>query len=98
MNYLLSIRKKTKAAKNGGAAMLLLVFSSFFATALMAQDNVLVKGSVSSQTGEPLQGVSVVVKGTTRGTTTLPDGSYQITAPKNSVLAFLYTGYITKEV
>ena len=41
----------------------------------------LVKGTVTSQTeGEALPGVSIVIKGTTKGTTTDLDGKYSITA------------------
>lgn len=57
-----------------------------------------VRGTIVSQNGEPLQGVSVVVKGTQTGTSTKGDGSFEIAAAPNSTLIFTYVGYISKEV
>tara|TARA_R110002049_G_scaffold299812_1_gene490272 strand:- start:399 stop:3350 length:2952 start_codon:yes stop_codon:yes gene_type:complete len=56
-----------------------------------------VKGTVTDETG-PLPGVSVVVKGTTTGTTTDFDGNFSINANTGDVLVFSYVGYDTKEV
>jgi TonB-linked SusC/RagA family outer membrane protein len=59
-----------------------------------------VKGKVTdAQTGEALPGVNVVLKGTTQGTITSVDGSYQISVPAdNSVLSYSYVGYTTQEI
>lgn len=59
-----------------------------------------VKGVVKEQSsGEPLPGVSVVVKGTTRGTETDFDGNFTIERVKTGdVLVFRYLGYADKEV
>jgi len=58
-----------------------------------------VTGVVTSDDGELLPGVSVVVKGTTNGVTTDFDGNYSITVPNSSsVLVFSYIGMETKEV
>jgi TonB-linked SusC/RagA family outer membrane protein len=58
-----------------------------------------VTGTVTDETGQPLPGVSVVVSGTTRGTTTDGKGQYQLTVPDgNVVLIFSYVGYLPKEV
>ncbi|WP_303571899.1 TonB-dependent receptor [Cellulophaga sp. 3_MG-2023] len=56
-----------------------------------------VKGSVTGD-GEPLLGVSVVVKGTTNGVVTDFDGNYEIKAEPNSVLIFSYIGYLAQEL
>ncbi|MGC1203387.1 MAG: TonB-dependent receptor [Flavobacteriaceae bacterium] len=56
-----------------------------------------VSGTVTDETG-PLPGVSVVVKGTTTGTTTDFDGNFSINANTGDVLVFSYVGYDTKEV
>lgn len=56
-----------------------------------------VKGSVTDETG-PLPGVSVIIKGTTTGTTTDFDGNYLINADNGDVLVFSYVGYDTQEV
>ncbi len=58
-----------------------------------------VSGTVTdAQTGEPLPGVNIQVKGTNKGTTTDFDGKYTITVSPEDVLVFSYIGYQTKEV
>jgi iron complex outermembrane recepter protein len=58
-----------------------------------------ITGRVTTATdGQPLPGVSILVKGTTSGSTTDTDGKFSVAAPKNGVLVFSYIGYKTKEV
>ncbi|MCY7358164.1 MAG: SusC/RagA family TonB-linked outer membrane protein [Rudanella sp.] len=58
-----------------------------------------VTGRVTSETGEGLPGVSVVVKGTNRGTTTDATGSYRIAVPNTeTVLVFSFVGYLSQEI
>lgn len=59
-----------------------------------------VKGVVKEKSsGEPLPGVSVVVKNTTRGTETDFDGNFSIEKVKaGDILVFRYLGYSNKEV
>lgn len=57
-----------------------------------------VRGIVKDAMGEPLIGVSVVVKGTTNGTATDIDGNFTITCDENDILVFSYVGYIKKEI
>lgn len=57
-----------------------------------------VTGKVMGDSGVALQGVTVQVKGTTRGTTTNEQGSYSINASDNEVLVFSYVGYDGQEV
>ncbi len=57
-----------------------------------------VSGKVSDAAGGEIAGVNVVVKGTTRGTTTNDKGEYSITVDKGKTLTFSYIGYVTKEV
>lgn len=53
-----------------------------------------IKGVVSDETGEPLIGVSVLVRGTAIGASTNIDGVYSIEVPNNNaVLDFSYVGY-----
>ena len=65
-----------------------------------AQNNVKVSGTVADNTGEPLLGVSVVVKGAvSMGTVTDMEGKYSLTVPSTgSVLQFSYLGYTTQEI
>lgn len=57
-----------------------------------------VSGTVLDESGSPLPGVTILVKGTTRGTTTDLDGKYTINSPSNGTLVFSFIGYIPKEV
>lgn len=53
-----------------------------------------VRGTVTDEGGEPLIGVTIVIQGTTLGTTTDIDGNYSIDDVSSSnVLVFSYTGY-----
>ena len=53
---------------------------ALFACAISSHAQSLVKGTVTDGIGEPLPGVSVVVKGTTNGTITDVNGKYSIQA------------------
>ncbi|MGR3811834.1 SusC/RagA family TonB-linked outer membrane protein [Jiulongibacter sp. NS-SX5] len=57
-----------------------------------------VTGTVNDDTGESLPGVSVVVKGTTVGTTTDAEGKYEVQASPNQTLIFSFVGYVSQEV
>jgi iron complex outermembrane receptor protein len=58
-----------------------------------------ISGKVTASTdGQPLPGVSIVVKGTSQGTTTDASGKYSISASKNGTLVFSFIGYKTQEV
>ena len=56
-----------------------------------------ISGTVSDQSGMPLPGVNIIVKGTTNGTQTDFDGNYSITANEGNVLTFTYVGLKTVE-
>jgi len=57
-----------------------------------------VSGRVTDAKGEPLPGVTVLVKGTTTGTSTGADGSFSLSAPENSTLVFSSIGYKNQEI
>ncbi len=58
-----------------------------------------VRGVVRDETSEPLPGVSVVVKNTSRGTITDQEGNFQIDMPAgSSTLVFSFVGYLSQEV
>jgi TonB-dependent starch-binding outer membrane protein SusC len=65
---------------------------------LYAQD-VMVTGKVtSSEDGSGIPGVSVVVKGTSAGTTTDADGNFRISVPSSGTLLFSSVGFKATEV
>ncbi|HAZ02600.1 MAG TPA: SusC/RagA family TonB-linked outer membrane protein [Prolixibacteraceae bacterium] len=56
-------------------------------------------GTAKSVTGEPLPGVTVVVKGTTNGTITNNDGNYTLTnVPADATLIFSFVGMRSQEI
>ena len=58
-----------------------------------------ITGSVTTEKGEPIPGVSIIVKGTTTGTITDISGNYSFDAPETATtLVFTYVGMITEEV
>jgi TonB-linked SusC/RagA family outer membrane protein len=59
---------------------------------LFAQ-NITVAGKVTDETGAPLDGVSIKVKGTNKGTQTNNGGAFQIAVAPGVTLTFSYVGY-----
>ncbi|MDE1192259.1 MAG: SusC/RagA family TonB-linked outer membrane protein [Arachidicoccus sp.] len=58
-----------------------------------------ITGVVTDTFRKPLSGVSVLIKGTNKGTVTNAQGNYSIEVPDNNVvLVFTYVGYQTQEV
>lgn len=62
--------------------ILLLLGVVFVAVGAMAQRTI--TGTVVDENGKPIPNASVMVKGTTTGTTTKADGTYSITVPDNA--------------
>lgn len=79
--------------------ILTFVLASIVSILSLAQSKTVTGKVVQQQTNEPLQGVTVNVKGTDRSTTTGADGSFSINVPDNkSVLVFSYVGFISQEL
>ncbi|MGA0559094.1 SusC/RagA family TonB-linked outer membrane protein [Larkinella sp. VNQ87] len=78
-------------APNGG-------LSSRKALATVAVERT-VTGKVTDEANSPLPGVSIVLKGTQRGTVTDANGGYRIDVPDNGgTLVFSFVGYLSQEV
>jgi TonB-linked SusC/RagA family outer membrane protein len=79
-----------------------LLFSFVFVCVLIfqgfAQDRTVSGKVTSSEDGTDLPGVSVSIKGTTRGTTTGTNGTYKISVPANATLIFSFVGFSTQNV
>ena len=74
------------------------LLSLLFCLPVLAQD-VAVSGRVtSSDDGSTLPGVSVQVKGTTRGTITDASGDYKLSVPANARLVFSFIGYTSQDI
>jgi TonB-linked SusC/RagA family outer membrane protein len=56
-------------------------------------------GQITDESGTPLPGVSVILKGTAKGTTSGMDGSYLLeNVPEDAVLTFSYLGFMKREI
>ena len=77
-----------------------LVFISllFYSSVSFSQQKLTVSGNVFTGNNEPLEGVSVNVKGTNLGTITGSLGQFKIQVNKGSTLVFSFVGYENKEV
>jgi TonB-linked SusC/RagA family outer membrane protein len=65
---------------------------------MVPQQTVTVSGTVKDVNGEPLVGVSVLVKGTASITATDLDGAFDLRVGEDAVLVVSFLGYRTKEV
>ncbi|MDA3614062.1 SusC/RagA family TonB-linked outer membrane protein [Polluticaenibacter yanchengensis] len=69
----------------------------FLSVSVWAQKKI--TGKVTDENGAPISGASVIVKGTSVGTTTDANGNYSITAPEGSkALVISYVGQQNKEI
>lgn len=69
-----------------------------FVGVVESQGQSYVKGTVSDSNGEPLIGVSILVKGELKGVISDINGGYSIPADVSDVLQFSYVGYVTQEI
>ncbi|SDL14271.1 TonB-linked outer membrane protein, SusC/RagA family [Catalinimonas alkaloidigena] len=60
--------------------------------------NTPVTGTVTDTEGQPIPGVSITVKGTTKGTVTDLNGAFELSAADNEVLVFSFIGFLSKEI
>ena len=74
-------------------AMMLVVALPFYGTA----QNV-ISGTVTDEQGEPLIGVSVLVKESKAGVSTDIDGKYSVSASKGQTISFTYIGMVPQEI
>lgn len=75
-----------------------ILFLAFVHVNAQAQGR-LITGTVTDDGGDFLPGVSVIVKGTSKGTTTNNQGQYSLNVPTgNQTMVFSFVGMITKEI
>jgi TonB-dependent starch-binding outer membrane protein SusC len=67
-------------------------------TLAFGQERVITGKITSGEDGSPLPGASVVVKGTTTGTTTDVDGNYALSVPVDGILLISYVGFLSEEI
>jgi iron complex outermembrane recepter protein len=57
-----------------------------------------ISGTVTDANGEPLVGVNIVIKGTTKGTLTDVDGNFKMSVERNDILVFSFVGFKNQEI
>lgn len=78
--------------------LIFIVCGLLLSTAMLAQQRTLT-GNVTDESGVTLPGVNIVVKGTTIGTITGPDGEFSLDVPEDATeLVVSFIGYTTQEV
>lgn len=88
MKFIQSLMKK----------LLLLLMSGLLIIGAFAQEISLTGAVISNEDGQPLPGVTIVVKGTTNGTITNIDGIYQINVPSNGIIKVSFIGMKSQEI
>ena len=85
-------------ARRDWIAIFLLIVTLVLAQSVTAQ-NLIVSGKISNTSGEPVPGVTIVVKGTTSGTITDSNGHYNLAnVSADAVLLFSFVGMKTQEI
>ncbi|GAB3504439.1 VWA domain-containing protein [Emticicia fontis] len=78
---------------------LLLLTLTLYLGFIFAQERTITGTVTSADDNSPMPGVTVLIKGTNKGTTTDANGKYSIKlSTLNSTLVFSYVGYVSKEV
>jgi iron complex outermembrane receptor protein len=79
--------------------LLLFITILLCSSKIVLAQNIIVKGTVTdATTKEKLTGVTILIKGSSRGTATDSNGQFSISASPNAILVVNYTGYKKVEV
>ncbi|MBG7631343.1 MAG: SusC/RagA family TonB-linked outer membrane protein, partial [Bacteroidetes bacterium] len=82
--------------KLGKNALLVMVF---FLCSSIGLAQISVTGKVTdANTGEPLPGANIIIKGSSKGAQTDFDGNFSIESQKGDILAISYLGYLSQEI
>lgn len=77
---------------------MMLILPVILGSSAMAQNKIVTGKVTDSKDGQPLPGVSVVVKGSTTGTTTAADGTFKLSVPETAkTLVISYVGFGPQE-
>lgn len=87
-----SLNRKNLQWKKGFFLIMFLLGYSLFVSAQTT-----ISGKVSDQEGNPLIGVTILVKGTTLGVVTNIEGEYTLQANEGDILQYSYVGYLSEE-
>ncbi len=85
---------KMKIVRNMTMAVLTLVFTE----QCIGQQRTITGQLVDAQDGSPLPGVTVAIKGTTKGTSSDMNGKYNLSVDEKDILVFSFVGYVPKVI
>ena len=92
------LNPKSKPTKAGRLAVRLLAALIFVMSAAGAYAQQPVSGTVKDKAGQPMAGVSVIVEGTTIGTTTNTSGTFTLNVPADATLKFSFIGMTPQQI
>lgn len=72
--------------------------ASQLASKVERPDQTHITGTVKDKSGNPLVGVTVRIKGESKGTVTDANGNYSLSVPHNAILVVSYVGFQSQEV
>lgn len=99
MQEMIISKKELKQSKNIMIKKIIIFFVLLVLLPLSIFSQTQVKGTITSNEGEPLIGATIMVKNTTTGSVTDLDGHYSLTLPdENGILTFSYAGFVNQEV
>lgn len=75
-----------------------IIFSVKEQSPVVSQNEKKIIGTIVDQSGTPIIGANVMVKGTTNGTITDMDGKFTLNVPAGAILQVSYIGYTNQEV
>jgi carboxypeptidase-like protein len=98
MAFLFQISAQSAYSSDSGISSTEIIVENSVSMGL-PQQPVVITGKVLDENGNPLTGVTIAVKGTTKGVVTNLKGEFNIeVAPEDKVLIFSYVGYLTQEI
>ncbi|MBB1283473.1 SusC/RagA family TonB-linked outer membrane protein [Flavisolibacter sp. BT320] len=74
------------------------LFTFLMAVFMAVAQDITVSGRVVGSDGKALEGINVLVKGTSRGAVTRADGTFSLSAPSNGTLLISGVGYAQQEL
>lgn len=92
------MRKHLKSGKHNHLLRLGLIFLFGFIMVVPALSQTLIKGLVTDMQGEAIVGASVIIEGTTKGTSTSLDGKFELEVPANATIVISFLGYLPQKI
>lgn len=101
MNFFKRVLKHYNSQKKSLHFLVLMIFLCAISNSAEAQNSHVISGVVQDNTGAPISGVNVILKGSRIGVTTDETGKYSLPVSnglKNGTIVFSYVGFITQSL